>query len=65
MKDLDEYNADALARLLAEEGWDTPLPPVHRQQLEPWQQWVFWGLRIYVVIMCVIVLWAFTLGVHA
>jgi len=26
---------------------------------------VFWGLRIYVVVMCVIVLWAFTAGVHA
>jgi hypothetical protein len=38
---------------------------VHRQQLKPWQQGVFWALRIYVVIMCVIVLWAFTSGVHA
>jgi hypothetical protein len=65
MKDLDQYNADTLSGLLNDEGWDVPLPPVHRQQLKPWQQWVFWGLRIYVVIMCVIVLWAFTLGVKA
>ncbi len=65
MKDLDQYNADALKKLLDEEGWDTPLQPVHRQQLKLWQQWVFWGLRIYVVIMCVIVLWAFTSGLHA
>lgn len=65
MKDLDEYTPEALEKLLAAEGWDIPLQPVHRQQLKPWQQWVFWGLRIYVVIMCVIVLWAFTSGLHA
>ena len=65
MKDLDQYSADELKALLADEGWDTPLRPVHRQQLKPWQQSVFWALRIYVVIMCVIVLWAFTTGVHA
>ena len=65
MKDLDQYSADELKALLADEGWDTPLRPVHRQQLKPWQQSVFCALRIYVVIMCVIVLWAFTTGVHA
>ena len=65
MKDLDQYSPDELKALLADEGWDTPLLPVHRQQLKPWQQSVFWALRIYVVIMCVIVLWAFTAGVHA
>jgi hypothetical protein len=65
MKDLNEYSAAELDKLLAEEGWHTPLQPVRRQQLKLWQQWVFWGLRIYVVIMCVIVLWAFTSGMHA
>ncbi len=65
MKDLDQYSADELEALLAEEGWDTPLRPVHRHQLKSWQQWVFWGLRIYVVVMCVVVLWAFTSGMHA
>ena len=65
MKDLNEYTAEQVQALLAEEGWHDELPPVHRVQLTPWQQWVFWGLRIYVVVMCVIVLWAFTAGVHA
>ncbi len=65
MRDLDQYSEAELEALLAEEGWDEPLATVHRQQLKPWQQVVFWGLRIYVVIMCVIVLWAFTAGVHA
>ena len=65
MRDLDQYSEAELEALLAEEGWDEPLAPVQRQQLKPWQQVVFWGLRIYVVIMCVIVLWAFTAGVHA
>ena len=51
--------------LLDEEHWHDELQPVDRIQLKPWQQWVFWGLRIYVVVMCVIVLWAFTAGVHA
>jgi len=64
MKDLDQYSSEELQTLLAEEGWNTPLPPVHRVQLAPWQQWVFWGLRLYVVVMCVIVLWAFTSGIH-
>ncbi|EQD74416.1 hypothetical protein B1B_02683, partial [mine drainage metagenome] len=53
MKDLDQYSSDELKALLADEGWDTPLAPVHRQQLKPWQQGVFWALRIYVVIMCI------------
>jgi hypothetical protein len=65
MKDLDDYTPEQLQSLLAEEHWHDELPPVHRVQLKAWQQWVFWGLRIYVVILCVIVLWAFTTGVHA
>jgi len=65
MKDLDDYTPEQLQSLLAEERWHDELPPVYRVQFKTWQQWVFWGLRIYVVIMCVIVLWAFTAGVHA
>ena len=65
MKHLDEYTPEQLQALLTEERWHDELPPVHRVQLTSGQQWVFWGLRIYVVIMCVIVLWAFTAGVHA
>jgi len=65
MKDLDEYTPEQLQSLLAEERWHDELPPVQRVHLKSWQQWVFWSLRVYVVIMCVIVLWAFTSGVHA
>lgn len=65
MKDLNEYTPEQVQALLAEERWHDELRPVHRVQLTPWQQWVFWALRIYVVVMCVIVLWAFTAGVHA
>ena len=65
MKDLNEYTPEQVQALLAEERWHDELLPVHRVQLTPWQQWVFRGLRIYVVVMCVIVLWAFTAGVHA
>lgn len=65
MKDLDKYTPEQVQALLTEERWHDELPPVQRIQLRPWQQWVFWGLRIYVVVMCVIVLWAFTSGVHA
>ncbi len=64
MKPIEDYTPEQLQALLADEQWDAPLPPVQRQQLKPWQQWVFWGLRIYVVVMCVIVLWAFTGGLH-
>ena len=64
MKPIEDYTPEQLQALLADEQWDAPLPPVQRQQLKPWQQWVFWGLRIYVVVMCVIVLWAFTGGFH-
>ncbi len=65
MKDLNEYTPEQVQALLDEEHWHDELQPVHRIQLKPWQQWVFWGLRIYVAVMCVIVLWAFTAGVHA
>ena len=64
MKPIEDYTPEQLQALLADEQWDAPLPPVQRQQLKPWQQWVFWGLCIYVVVMCVIVLWAFTGGLH-
>jgi len=39
---------DAIA---VREGWDVPPPEVTRIVLRPWQQAVFWGLRIYIVAM--------------
>lgn len=43
-----ETDLDAVAR---SEDWHVPPPEVSRVILRPWQQAVFWGLRIYVVVM--------------
>jgi len=53
-----------LARLLREEGWDKALPEVAPKVLKAWQQWVFWGLRFYIVVMLLIVIWSFSHGAH-
>jgi len=42
---------DAVAR---SEGWYVPPPEVTRKPLRAWQQAVFWGLRIYIVVMLVV-----------
>jgi len=44
----DGPELDDLARA---EGWYAPPPEVTRVQLRPWQQAVFWGLRLYIVVM--------------
>jgi predicted cobalt transporter CbtA len=36
------------------EGWLTPPAEVTRVALRPWQQAVFWGLRVYIVVMLVV-----------
>ncbi len=54
-----DVNQAELAQLLREEGWDKPLAPVALKTLKPWQQAVFWGLRLYIVVMLIIVIWAF------
>lgn len=51
-----------LAKLLRDEGWDQPLAAVTPRPLKPWQQAVFWGLRIYIVVMLMVVIWAFAHG---
>ncbi len=53
-----------LARLLREEGWDKPLPEVRPRALKAWQQAVFWGLRAYIIVMLLVVIWAFSHGIH-
>ena len=44
----DKSDLDAIAY---SEGWHVPPPEVTRVVLRPWQQAVFWGLRIYIVAM--------------
>lgn len=53
-----------LVRLLREEGWDQVLPEVAPKTLKGWQQIVFWGLRLYIIVMLLIVIWAFSHGAH-
>ena len=48
----DNLNFDAdLSAIVRDEGWHVPPPEVTRVVLRPWQQAVFWGLRIYIVVM--------------
>ncbi len=48
-----------IAAIAHAEGWLVPLARVDRARLRPWQQAVFWGLRIYIGIMLVIMAWGF------
>ena len=64
MKDIQQVDHVELARLLREEGWDKALPEVAPKALKPWQQIVFWGLRAYIVVMLLVVIWAFSHGAH-
>ena len=62
MKQLREFDQVVIRRLIENEGWDKPLPEVRRVQLNGRQQAVFWGLRLYVVVMTAVVVWAFLHG---
>jgi len=64
MKYTQEIDQAELARLLREEGWDRTLPEVVPKALKGWQQMVFWALRAYIVVMLLVVIWAFSHGVH-
>jgi hypothetical protein len=44
----DDAELNALAH---DEGWLIPPAEVTRVALRPWQQAVFWGLRVYIVVM--------------
>jgi hypothetical protein len=50
---------DALAALAMEENWLAPPMEIGRVALRPWQQAVFWGLRIYITVMLVVMGWGF------
>ncbi|MBX9717020.1 MAG: hypothetical protein K2Y02_04960 [Burkholderiaceae bacterium] len=62
MKQLHEFDTEDVRRLVEDEGWHEPLPDVRRVQLTSRQQAVFWGLRLYVVVMTAVVVWAFLHG---
>nr|WP_288119623.1 hypothetical protein [Thiomonas sp.] len=62
MKQLHEFDPVVIRRLIENEGWEKPLVDVRRVQLTTRQQVVFWGLRIYVVVMTAVVIWAFLHG---
>ena len=62
MKQLHEFDPVVIRRLIENEGWEKPLPEVRRVQLTTRQQVVFWGLRLYVVVMTAVVVWAFLHG---
>ncbi len=62
MKELSDFQAHEIHALLQHERWDVPLAEVKRTRLTPGQQAVFWGLRVYVVVMTVVVVWAFLHG---
>jgi hypothetical protein len=52
----DDADLDEVAR---SEGWHIAPPEVTRAPLRPWQQAVFWGLRIYIVVMLVVMVVGF------
>jgi hypothetical protein len=52
----DEADLDAIAD---SEGWRVPPREVTCVALRPWQQAVFWGLRIYIVVMLAIMVVGF------
>ena len=59
MATYDNDNTDAIAALAERENWLAPPMQIERVTLRRWQQGVFWGLRIYIVIMLAIMSWGF------
>ncbi len=59
MKELQDFDAQDIRRLIEQERWNEPLSEVRRVRFTPGQQMIFWGLRAYVIVMTVVVVWAF------
>ena len=55
-------NQSELAAIARGEDWLKPLPEIRRVVLHPWQQAVFWGLRLYIVAMLAVIGWSFWLA---
>lgn len=64
MSFIDTDTEKALAALAQQEQWLTPPKEITRIVLRPWQQAVFWALRVYIVVMLAVMAWGFyhTLG---
>ncbi len=62
MKELRDFQPQDIRRVIEQERWYEPLAQVSRTRLTPLQQAVFWGLRVYVVVMAAVVVWAFLHG---
>jgi hypothetical protein len=48
-----------LYEIAQSEDWLTPSAEVTRVALKPWQQTVFWGLRVYILVMLVVIVFGF------
>ncbi len=55
----DKDSEGALAALAQEENWLAPPTEITRVVLRPWQQAVFWGLRLYIMVMLAVMGWGF------
>ena len=55
----DKNSEQALLTLAEQENWLAPPVEIGRVVLRPWQQTVFWGLRLYIVVMLVVMGWGF------
>lgn len=65
MQKIHVSDNDDVQRILEREGWAQPLPPVKKlTRLSWWHHIAFWALRVYVVAMLVVVVYAFTRGVR-
>ncbi|MDD2876644.1 MAG: hypothetical protein PHT60_07500 [Acidiphilium sp.] len=56
---MNRNDDDEINSIAHSEGWLTPPATVTRITLRPWQQAVFWGLRVYIVIMLLIMGYGF------
>ncbi len=59
MKELHDFDTQEIRRLIEQERWNEPLSEVRRVRFTPGQRIIFWGLRAYVIVMTVVVVWAF------
>ena len=62
MKQLRDFQPQDIRRVIEQERWYEPLAQVRRTRLTSLQQTVFWGLRLYVIVMAAVVVWAFLHG---
>lgn len=55
----DKNSEQALLILVEQENWLAPPMEIGRVVLRPWQQAVFWVLRLYIVVMLSVMGWGF------